>query len=99
MWQDSTTPNAYGAGQLLPQSVVLTYTPEDANGKALYSVDADKSMDISIDTNILASLVRCLHHSAETLFELTDICVRAGTSNGEVVDDGYGSVLEVSQVE
>jgi hypothetical protein len=55
IWQDQTT--QFSAGQSLPQSVILN------ENEGRYSVDADKSMDASIDTNILASLVSCFPFS------------------------------------
>lgn len=53
-----------------------------------YSIDADKSMDVGIETNILASLVRTLLFKiCKTTWTLTGAFFGVGTLDGEAPHD------------
>lgn len=83
-------PKTFSAGQQIPASIVMHH--RDGH----YAIDADKSMDASSDTNILASLVSLPSPPLDSVLVLTRRYV-VGTSNGEAIDDGCGDVFSIPQ--
>ena len=87
----TSQPKTFTMGQKLPVSVILHYK----DGR--YSIDADKSIDLTSDSNVLGAYVRGSPHHFCTRGELIGLSWISGALDGEAIDDRAGRVRTLPQ--